>query len=364
MKYQINLYNAERETIATATENGGHVWQEGRAVSTIYATAAAIMEGTPTAAAFRVYSCNLVYLALQCATATARTAANRGGRAMEGTAAAGTAAADYTPTEKAAAEKAARKMSRQTAAARPFDTQSIIYRDLTIVGAATAAAMASGGAAFDCVPFILDKIAATSHDTRDFFGECIAAAYENANGGADMAATAAAIYAAANKYIRGNVTRREREVSTEFIMDGGGDLVTWGTAAAYILHGGEKWTPTAAANMDAPTAARLGECLAAAFALLSPVCREVVRHIVNGYSVRQTAARMRRNVRTIERNIDTIRATFGAYIAENAAEFTPIIKAATAATAAKRERENAATAARMREYRARKKAAATAAANA
>ena len=113
--------------------------------------------------------------------------------------------------------------------------------------------------------------------------------------------------------------------------------------------------------MDTDTSAALGNALAAAFALLTPVQRDIVRHVVNGYSESQTAAKMRRNVRTIKRNLDGVRRVFGGYIAENAPQFLPIIAAATAAAAHNAARDNAAAAERMRRYRERKAAARAAA---
>ena len=395
MFYSLYLFNADGETIRTETIDGVFTFADGaetmptanggalrvaKTQNTVYATAAAAMAATDGAERFRVYPCNPVFAALHCATAAARTAANRGGKAAQTAHVNGAA----TPTDKAAAQKAAAKMSRQTAAARNVTTQEIIFRELSILTAATAAAMASGGnSETDGETFIFEKVAAMAQDTQDFFSVCVLAAYEN--GGADGAERAAAIYKAANAYIRGNVSRRERETSTEYIMDGGGDLVAFGTAAAQILRGGEKWTPTDGGKMDAETAARLGVALAAAFELLTPTARDIVRRIVRGYSVRQIAAATRRGVATIQRNVENVRRTFAAYIAENAAEFMPLVNAATAAAAtaaataaakksrtdkkaaaARREREkngtaNGKTAAqRMREYRERRKAAAAA----
>ena len=390
MIYRLYLYNESGEKLAAATLDAFFRFTDGAATlptanggalriakteNSVYADAAAIAASTDGAARFRVYPIGGVALALHCATAAARTAANRGGKA---------AATEHknadaqTPTDAAAANKAAAKMHKQTNAARNIATQETIFRELKIITAATAAAMASDGGT-DIDAFVLEKAAAMAQDTQDFLSVCVLAAFENASAEADAAA--AAIYKAANAYIRGNVSRRERETSTEYILDGGGDLVSFGTAAAAILRGGEKWTPTDGGKMDAATAARLGKALSGAFALVSPTERDIIRAVVNGFSVRQAAAKMKRNPRTITRNLDNIRKTFAEYIAENAAEFLPIISAARTAAernaertaaaqaernARRRENEKNGTASgktaaeRMREYRARRKAAAMA----
>ena len=354
MKYFITIRNGNGETIATETTAAAFVWANGKPQNNVYATAAALVADTPTAAAFRALPCDDTMLALHVATAAARAAANRGGRA---------AACEHTdtdtPTEKAAREKAARRAARQTAAARANVTQETIYGDLRRIAAGTAAACATanGGTAETAAAYIMEKLPETSAHTQDFFSVCLLAILDT-NG--TPTEKAAAAFRAVNALTRQEKTRNERETSTEFIMDGGGDLVAFGTAAACILKGGDKWTPTAAANMDTETAAALGRALAAAFALLSPVQRDVVRRVVRGYSVRQTAAALGRSVSTVQRNVENVRRVFAAYIHDNAPQFDSIITAATAAATA----AGTAAAARQKAYRERKKAAAaTAAAN-
>ena len=395
MKYMVNLYNVGGDIIATETAAAAFVWENTanggkRAVNTIYATAAAMVEHTPTAAAFRVYPLNDTALALRCATTAASVAANKGGKAasVDGKAAAAAwIEKEYVSVNgKNTAKKAGNataaaieKAGKATAAARSNATQAAIENDLRRINAALCERLANvGGGNYDTLEtFVYTALATANAHTQDYFSVCIVAALET-NG--TPTEKAAAIYKAANAYTYKNKAAAARDVSTEWIIDGGGDIVSWGTAAAAILKGGERWTPTAAANMDTETAAALGVALAAAFSLLSPVQRDIVRRIVNGYSIRQTAAALGRGVATIQRNVDTIRKIYGEYITANAPQFTAIIETATAAAngngekartaaAARREREKAGTAngktatERMREYRERKKAAALAAAN-
>lgn len=356
MKYQITIRNGNGETIRTETTAAAFAWTDGKAQNNVYATAAALVADTPTAAAFRVLPCDDTLLALHVATAAARAAANRGGKATE------TEHTDMpTPTDTAAAGKAARKAGRQSVNAKHNATQETIYTDLRRITAGTAAALATAGKAATtdtAAAYIFAVMPTANAHTQDFFSVCLLATLDTDGTPTDKAAAA---FRAANAYTRQSQTAHAREVSTEYIVDGGGDLVVFGTAAAYILHGGEKWTPTDGGTMDTDTAAALGATLAAAFALLTPVQRDIVRHVVNGYSVRQTAAKMRRNPSTIQRNLDGVRRVFGGYIAENAPQFLPIIATATAAAAANREKGNAAAAERMRRYRERKAAARAAA---
>lgn len=367
--YTVNMYNGNGDIIATATKAAAFAFDgNGKPHNDIYDTAAALVAATPTAAAFRVYPVNDTLLVLRCATTAANVAENKGGKAHE----TAHTNATPTPTEKAAANKAAAKASKQTAAAKTNATQTAIANDLRRITAATLAALCSQtakAAAFDIVAFVYEKIATANAHTQDYFSVCALAAIENAN--ATPTEKAAAIYKAANAYTYANKAATQKETSIEYIIDGGGDIVAFGTAAAAILKGGERWQPTAAASMDTETAAALGETLAAAFELLTPTQRKITLSIVRGYSFAQTAAALgyskANGKKTVSRHIDCIRKVYGDYIATNAPQFTALVENATAnATekAAKRKaNENKAAAERMRRYRERK-AAAKAAANA
>lgn len=361
MNYSINLYNANGDIIATKTAAAAFRWNgEHKAANDIYTTAAALVESTPTAAAFRVYPCNDTLLALRCAKTAAAVAANKGGKAasvdnMDGM---------DNGERKAAAAKAAAKASKQTAAANVNATQTAIDSDLRRITAATLAALCDN-AALDVDSYIFEHIATANAHTQDFFSVCTLAALEAANAHATQAEKAAAIYKAANAYTYASKAAAARDVSTEWIIDGGGDLVAFGTAAASILKGGERWTPTAAANMDTETAAALGETLAAAYATLSPTERKIAMLIVTERTQEQIAAALGyANKSTVCRKIAAIRKAYMDYITANAPQFVGIIRNAetkAAAAAAKRGHDKT-QAERMRRYRERK-AAAKAAAN-
>lgn len=357
MEYSINLYNVDGDIIATKTAAAAFRWNgEHKATNDIYTTAAALVESTPTAAAFRVYPCNDVLLALRCAKTAAAVAANKGGKAASVDNVGGMEEGE----RKAAAAKAAAKASKQTAAANVNATQAAIDNDLRRITAATLAALCDN-AALDVDGYIFEHIATANAHTQDFFSVCTLAALENAH--ATQAEKAAAIYKAANAYTYASKAAAARDVSTEWIIDGGGDLVAFGTAAASILKGGERWTPTAAAGMDVETAAALGETLAAAFATLTPTQRDITLRLVKGYSQRQAAAALGRSVGTIGKHVAIIRKAFADYITENAPRFAELVRQAETAAAAKATAARDTTAAeRMRRYRERK-AAAKAAAN-
>lgn len=359
MNYSINLYNVNGDIIATKTAAAAFRWNgEHKATNDIYATAAALVAETPTAAAFRVYPCDDILLALRCAKTAAAVAANKGGKAASVDNVGGMEEGE----RKAAAAKAAAKASKQTAAANVNATQAAIDNDLRRITAATLAALCDN-AALDVDGYIFEHIATANAHTQDFFSVCTLAALEAANAHATQAEKAAAIYKAANAYTYASKAAAARDISTEWIIDGGGDLIAFGTAAASILKGGERWTPTAAAGMDVETAAALGETLAAAFATLTPTQRDITLRLVKGYSQRQAAAALGRSVGTIGKHVAIIRKAFADYITENAPRFAELVRQAETAAAAKATAARDTTAAeRMRRYRERK-AAAKAAAN-
>lgn len=354
--YSITYKNENGETVTTETAAAFYITENGVTKNGVFQYA------TETAAALglKAYTlpCNPVLLALHCAKKAASVAANKGGKASETKHNNG----EKTPTDKAAAAKAAAKARRQAANATQNKTQDTIDNDLRRISAATAAALASdtSATAASIENYVFSLVAAANAHTQDFFSVCMLAALENEN--ATPTDKAAAIYKAANAWTYQNKTARRKEVSTEYIIDGGGDLVAFGTAAAAILKGGEKWTPTAAANMDTETAAALGNVLAAAFAMLTPTQRLVVAHIVEGHSQRKTAAALKRSIGTIGKHIAIIRKVYADYITANAPQFCELVKQAETAAAAKATAKRDRTAAeRMKRYRERKAAAKAAA---
>lgn len=185
-----------------------------------------------------------------------------------------------------------------------------------------------------------------------------------------------AAYKAVNAAIHAEHKRHEKEVQTEYIQDGGGDLIAINRYIARIINGGERFTPTDGGEMDSETAGRLGDALTAALRTLSNRQRTIAAYIARGYSYVDIAAKVHvASVATIAEHIRKMRVDIAAYFAENAAEFMPIIADATAAaqaqadsrradrhTDASKAAAKATQAARAKAYRERKKAAAQAAA--
>lgn len=354
-QYELTL-KAGADVLSVLAVSGHFRYIDGKATATVYATAREEQEKAG-ASSFRVLPVNPVQLALHCATAAARAAANRGGKAAE------VSAAIDSDSRKSAEEKAARAAGKKSRAARALDTQETIYSDLRRVSAALAAALA--GADIDLTEYVFSAIAATSSHTQDFFSVAILAATETAGTATEKAA---AIFRALNKYTRDSQTAREKEVSTEYIIDGGGDIVSFAGAAAAIIRGGDSWTPAAGADIDSQTAAALSAALSGAAALLSPVQRKIWLYTVKGYSQSQTAAACgyaaATGKRTVQRHLDAIRATVAEYIEKAAPDCARFVKAAEVATAAAAAKKDRHSAEYMREYmrarRAAKKAAAAA----
>lgn len=147
-----------------------------------------------------------------------------------------------------------------------------------------------------------------------------------------------AAYLAVNRHLSQARAANHREVSTEYIVDGGGDLVAYNRAIAQIIKGGDKWTPTAGGELTAEQAEKLGAAIRAACAALTPVQRDIVKLMGNGLSLREVARKMDRRPSTIEEHAVRIRANVYRYILENAPEFTRIINSAAVMASAEKYR--------------------------
>ena len=210
-------------------------------------------------------------------------------------------------------------------------------------------------------------IARAGNDAQDYFSAACAALAENAGGPVDVAYHAA--YLAVNAHIRALRTASAREVSTEYIVDGGGDVVEFGAAIAAIINGGDKWTPVASVRLTRQAAAYYGRALRGALATCTPAQQQIARLLAAGYSQAQIAARTGRQPATVCRNVAIIREKLAAYIDEKRAALmglridAPAVQAAANSaategrTAAGKAKHDADAAARMRAYRARKAAA-------
>ena len=299
------------------------------------AAAHAAMTATANGEKYRLFPMNRALLSLSIATATAKNAVMRQG----------------TPT------------------------QVTIDRELRILSGMTAAAMLARPdmTGRELSEYILNRLPLFGHDMQDFFGYAMQGIQAATAAGYDVRTAAAAGYKALNCYIHGLNTATDRELSTEYIMDGGGDIVAFSTAIASIIRGGEKWTAADGDGMTAEEAAILGAAIAAAASSLRPAQRHIMELLGRGYSMRQIAEKTGRAVSTVAQNVAIIRAIIAEYIDKNAPQFSRMIDSAAAANCAKhagRTEEGAfrhaaqmkaTQAARAAAYRARKRAAAQAA---
>lgn len=208
-----------------------------------------------------------------------------------------------------------------------------------------------------------------SADTQDYYAIAAAALSCAAADGLPLEQQYAAAYRELNAEIHRQRTATAYEVSTEFLRDGGGDLVAINTAIASIIRGGDKWTPTDGGEMDAETATRLGKAIANAMRNANPTQKRIAELLARGYSQRRIAEMTGRELATINRNIAILRGKVA--VCMQGGEFEELVKQVETEQAAKRaasggrtadgarrkkERDKATQAERARRYRERKKA--------
>lgn len=214
-----------------------------------------------------------------------------------------------------------------------------------------------------------------SSDTQDFVDIAATGLIDAIDVTSNIEEQYHAAFLALNKHVHRERAATEYELSTEFICDGGGDIVSINAAISSIIRGGEKWIPSSGSNMDAATAARLGNAIHKALMGVRPAQRDIARMLAQGYSQRQIAEKTDRGLATINRNIAIMRDNVAKYIHENAPEFSDMIDNMMVMTAADRatkdcrsedakarkaESDKATQAERARRYRARKAAGKTA----
>lgn len=295
----------------------------------------------------------------------------------------------YAPGMIRAAVKVARRVMLNAVMNGGTDTQRAALQGLDAVNAAAVRQDVAGATWEASAAAILATLATVSHDAQDAYaaamagimdgytvparGDRPATVYNGANvPGSNPAEHIRAAFLTANRYMHAQRAATVRELSTEYVREKGGDVVAIGTALARIIKADERWTAS-----DVPAAARVSvEALRAhlprALALCRPVQREIAIMLAQGYSVDAIATKTGRDRRTVQRNIAVMRGTCAEYLRENAPEVLPMVSAAgfDAFSAAQdsarkqgrteegRKRDSANAAARMRAYRARKKAAA------
>lgn len=308
--------------------------EKGFIVSVNTATAHNAMQKKVDGEKYRLYPMSRVLLSLGIATATAKNAVMR-----EGT-----------------------------------DTQYRIDAELRILSAMTSFTLAARPSMRDndISTYIMGHVAKLSHDTQDFLSTAIMGVCDVVQRGGDVFHATDNGYKVLNKSVHAQRAATEFEKHNEFIIANGGDIVTIGRAVHRIIYGGDKWYDMDGGDMDDDTAIALGAAISAALDMCTATQRDIARLLAIGYSQRQIAEKTGRTERTVKSNIAIMRGTVSDYIKTYAPQFARLIDVAavqaakqaaknrrTAAGAAKHDME---AAARMRAYRARKKAAAQAAA--
>ena len=214
-------------------------------------------------------------------------------------------------------------------------TQWTIYRDarrITATALRNPTAAAIYGAEIDC-----------GADVQDYISVATDALCAARNAGDDIATAYHTAYSALNDHIRGLRAAAAHELSTEYITDGGGDIVEYMDAIACIIRGGDAWTAAAddLGRLTAEDAAALGKVLHAALANCTPIQVRIVRLLAKDMSIRAIAKALRRNDKTIRRHIADVRAKVADAIRNDAPQFKRLLRAALIdrQTAAKKAEE-------------------------
>lgn len=214
-----------------------------------------------------------------------------------------------------------------------------------------------------------------SHDTQDMFdAACLGVCDAHIRNAGNIIEQYHAAFLEMNCYVKSTKTAANNELSIEYIVSGGGEIVSISTAISTIIYGGDSWTPAACGEMDVEAAARLGNVLHNAMDNCAGRQREIAEMLAIGYGNADIARKLGINPTTVLRHIAMMRRTVYQYINDTAPEFLTLIhtydvdSAAAAANANNRRtdegkaREKANCKARhsaeyYREYRARKAAA-------
>ena len=206
--------------------------------------------------------------------------------------------------------------------------------------------------------YINGVVQSLNHDAQDFFGYAMQGL--QSTNGQPIADRYRAGYIAINRYVHSQRSASQYELSTEFIIDGGGDVVALGSAVGSILRGTDRYIPTPSARLDGQSARKLCATLAAAVNQLTPTQKDIVRLLGLGYSQNQVASKLGRAPATIKEHIANIRKRVAGYFADNAPDY--IDNATVQTSICKTETDGAKTANKSksaeyyRAYRARKAA--------
>lgn len=166
-----------------------------------------------------------------------------------------------------------------------------------------------------------------SHDTQDMFDvACLGVCDAHIRNAGNIIEQYHAAFLEMNRYVKSTKTAENNELSIEYIIGGGGEIVSISTAISTIIYGGDSWTPTACGEMDADTAARLGDVLHAGLNMVTGRQREVAKLLAIGYGRAAIARKLDVSEPTITRHISMIKGTVKGYIESNAPEFLQLIR--------------------------------------
>lgn len=197
------------------------------------------------------------------------------------------------------------------------ETQNRIEKELTAANARCCGA--------ETITRIENIIESYSADTQDFYSCAKSGILDGISDGMDIMAQYANGFAALNAHVHAQRAASVYELSTEFLTNNGGDIVSINDVIACIIRGGDKWHSVGNGRMDAKTAARLSEAITAAMCTLTPTQRDVAELLGRRFSQRMIAIKLDRSVSTIEKHIAIIRAKIAEYLRGNASEFVHIM---------------------------------------
>ena len=217
----------------------------------------------------------------------------------------------------AAALQIARKTVSHTEYSTP--TFTAINRDLDRATATLNNAIKSGN---DSAADLFSILSGLSQDAADLVSNAYTGIIEQtANGGnalvyvdkesgAELVGAAAAYkrgYSAANTYLMKERRNHEREVSTEYIAESGGDIIALSKYVGRMLTNKDSYIPTTTEHIDAEQNARLSDMLSDVAVIVTPRQKRIMRLLSLGYSNTQIADKIGVKKQTVSFHLETIR---------------------------------------------------------
>lgn len=134
-----------------------------------------------------------------------------------------------------------------------------------------------------------------------------------------------------NKYIKER-RQNNKDISSEWLRDNGGDLVAMTDIVACIIRGGDRWNPTSGAGMDEAEAAALGNVIYESISTLTPIQKKVVRLMMREYSGRAIAQKLNVAEATARAHVHAVRLAIAKYIDAYAPQYAAIVSSASVKT--------------------------------